>query len=149
MAISQRALELGFSVDAVDFSSEAIRIAKEQPGREGIRWYCSALDTFDLPDRFDVVMTIDVLFHIVDDEVWQRTVERLGAFVAPDGTLVIQEHLVDGADDEPSPARSTCTGATLDRYRQALPGWDVVSHDKYAIPASSSWKDLVVFRRAP
>jgi SAM-dependent methyltransferase len=48
---------------------------------------------FDLGRRFDVVNAVDVLFHIVDDGAWRRAVGTLGRHLAPEGRLVVAEHV--------------------------------------------------------
>jgi SAM-dependent methyltransferase len=38
---------------------------------------------------FDVVNAIGVMFHIVDDERWQRAVANLAGMLAPDGVMIV------------------------------------------------------------
>ncbi|MEM9659456.1 MAG: class I SAM-dependent methyltransferase, partial [Planctomycetota bacterium] len=42
--------------------------------------------------QYDVVNAIGVMFHIVDDDEWRRTIQRIGAAVRPGGHYVIGGH---------------------------------------------------------
>lgn len=44
---------------------------------------------FELGREFDVVNAIGVLFHIVEDERWERAVAALGRHLTPGGALVV------------------------------------------------------------
>lgn len=48
---------------------------------------------FGLDRRFDVVNAVDVLFHVVDEDAWRRTLRTLAAHLARGGRLVIAEHV--------------------------------------------------------
>jgi len=48
---------------------------------------------FDLERRFDVVNAVGVLFHVVEDDDWQRALANLGAHLAPGGLLLVAEHV--------------------------------------------------------
>lgn len=48
---------------------------------------------FALDRRFDVANAIDVLFHVVDDDAWRRTLRTLAGHVADGGRLVVGEHV--------------------------------------------------------
>jgi 2-polyprenyl-3-methyl-5-hydroxy-6-metoxy-1,4-benzoquinol methylase len=145
---TERALQLGFEIHAVDFSADAVRLARSQAGREGVQWSVGPLDTFAPGRQFDVVMTIDVLFHVVDDELWRSSVVNLASLVSDNGTLVVQEHLVEQSAEGRADGTTHTRWRDLTDYRRALDGWDLISHDHYDLPESASWKDLVAFRRS-
>jgi 2-polyprenyl-3-methyl-5-hydroxy-6-metoxy-1,4-benzoquinol methylase len=139
-----RAAALGFDgVDAADFSSTAAEVAQRNAPTSRVR--VAALDEITSPEPYDVVMCVDVLFHVVDDAVWARSVSNLAALTARRGALVIQDSLNEtGA---PPPARHVCF-RSLAAYRETLPGWDVDKHETYVLPQEAERKDLLVFRRS-
>ena len=124
---TERALRLGFAVEAVDFSADAIAVARAQPGREEVEWHVSPLTDFGSDRRFGVVMSIDVLFHIVDDSQWERSVANLASLVADGGRLVVQEHL--DPDGQPVPTDGTVHVRWRDEtdYVNVLEGWQLLS----------------------
>src|SRR5688572_18914017 len=143
-------VELGFDVSGADFAPTAIAIARQRLG-DGVPLHVSPLEELAPGRLYDVVTCVDVLFHVVDDAVWARTVNRLASLVVPDGRLVVQEHLVP----EPQvvaeqPTQSThCRWRSIDRYRAALgESWAIEKHHTYQLPEEKSHKDLLVFRRA-
>jgi hypothetical protein len=92
-------------------------------------------------------MSIDVLFHIVDDDLWQRSVRNLASLVRPEGHLVIQEHLDPSGVPAPSDGTAHVRWRDEPDYLRVLSQWSLVSRDHYDLPDSDSWKDLLVFRR--
>ena len=48
---------------------------------------------FDLERRFDIVNAVGVLFHVVEEDAWQRALANLGAHLAPGGRLLVAEHV--------------------------------------------------------
>jgi 2-polyprenyl-3-methyl-5-hydroxy-6-metoxy-1,4-benzoquinol methylase len=141
---TSRTATLGFvDVDAADFSSTAADIAQRNAPTSRVR--VAALDEITSTEPYDVVMCIDVLFHVVDDMMWARSVSNLAALTAPQGALVIQDSLNETA--APAPARHV-RFRSLASYRQALPDWELDSHETYMLPQEAERKDLMVFRRS-
>lgn len=140
---TSRAATLGFAeVDGADFSSEAAEIA--QRNAPASRFQVAALDAITSAEPYGVVMCIDVLFHVVDDAIWTRSVRNLAALTSTDGALVIQESLNEtGA---PPPAQHVHF-RSLAAYREALPEWHLEGHETYMLPKEAERKDLMVFRR--
>lgn len=89
--ISELFSVLGAKVWGVDGSPEAIENAKFR-APDGTFSVGSIVD-FSLQRSFDLVYCADVLYHIVDDNNWQRAVSNLLEHVAPGGHLVIVEQL--------------------------------------------------------
>lgn len=83
----------GYQVTGADFSAEAIGRAAAGDPDGLVSWEVSSLDGLDL-GTFDSVVNIDVMYHIVDDELWARSLRRMSESVAPGGSLIIQESLV-------------------------------------------------------
>jgi SAM-dependent methyltransferase len=148
---------MGFQVSAVDFSCQGVEAARKKLG-EAVTWHVSALDEFAPERRYDVVLSIDVLFHLVDDAKWAKAVTNLGTLTEPDGVLVIQEHLIPEAEVLPSqsPADTHCRWRSLDRYLAVLqPPWKLRTHVRYDLPQQKrlkvsgafASKDLLVFGR--
>lgn len=68
--------ELGFRVTAVDIADAALK--KLRRAGDDIRIVCSTLADFTVPDNaFDIVHCADVLYHILDDGEWRRSLENL------------------------------------------------------------------------
>lgn len=84
----------GYAVTGVDSSANAIRRACELGG--GPTYVESSLDEMWLPDLFDVVVSVDVLFHITDDAVFREALGRMDAHLAPGGLMVIADR--NGSD---------------------------------------------------
>jgi SAM-dependent methyltransferase len=53
--------------------------------------------TGDLPqEHFDAISIMDVLFHVVDDERYERAIANLHSLLRPSGTLILTENLLHG-----------------------------------------------------
>lgn len=78
----------GIRVDGIDTSPEAIAFCREQgPGRYEV----SALSTWSSPFLYDVVYSIDVLFHILDDAEWEASLRNLASMVRLAGRLIVAD----------------------------------------------------------
>jgi predicted TPR repeat methyltransferase len=84
----------GFLVDGVDASETAVETARAAGG--GPRYRVSTLDAYSPSYMYDVVASIDVLFHLTDDSDWEASVTNLSDCVGLGGALVIS----DDAQDE-------------------------------------------------
>lgn len=62
-----------------------------QPAGAPPRWAVCALDQWDSPWLYDAVYSIDVLFHILDDDIWRRSLDNLSSLVRYGGTLVVTD----------------------------------------------------------
>lgn len=143
--LTQRMRDLGLAVEGVDFSQAAVASARTRLG-DDVNLHISPLDDFRPGRHYDAVLSIDVLFHIVDDDLWRRTVENLARLA--DRELIIQDHLVDEVELAGSTdAAVHCRWRTLQMYREALPQWDLVAHEVYHLPFEKVTKDLLRFRR--
>jgi SAM-dependent methyltransferase len=81
--------QCGIRVVGVDASATAVEFCRR--AHDGV-YVHARLDTFESPDLFDCVYSIDVLFHILDDAVWAASVANLASLTRPGGLLLITDH---------------------------------------------------------
>lgn len=43
-------------------------------------------------DGFDVINAIGVLFHVIDDQAWERTIEHAARLLSPGGSFIVGGH---------------------------------------------------------
>lgn len=79
----------GYRVDAVDFDSEAIEIARKLALEENasVNFLCEDVISFEPPNSYDIITCIDIFEHLHDDELGSllSTFKRL---LAPHGIVV-------------------------------------------------------------
>jgi len=81
----------GHRVDGIDTSEHAIQECRRQAvGRD--TYAVSRLDAWAPPYLYDVVVSVDVLFHVMDDEVWEASVVNLASLVRWGGRLLLADH---------------------------------------------------------
>lgn len=84
-AFSRALARCGVVVEGIDASPAAIEICRASgPGRFSV----ATLAGYRSPFLFDVVYSIDVLFHILDDVEWEASLVNLASLVRLAGTLV-------------------------------------------------------------
>jgi SAM-dependent methyltransferase len=84
----------GHRVDGIDTSAFAIEECRRRR-IGGERYAVSPLDAWHPPRLYDVVISVDVLFHIMDDSVWERSVRNLAGLTRGGGLLVLADHEAD------------------------------------------------------
>jgi 2-polyprenyl-3-methyl-5-hydroxy-6-metoxy-1,4-benzoquinol methylase len=87
----------GFCVDGIDTSEAAIAASREAGGA---RFEVASLARWTSSTLYDVVMSIDVLFHILDDDEWVASLRNLASLARLGGQLIV----TDENRDEPRPA---------------------------------------------
>jgi SAM-dependent methyltransferase len=87
----------GFCVDGIDASDAAISASRAAGGG---RFQVSTLVAWRSPTLYDVVMSIDVLFHILDEDEWASSVRNLASLTRLGGQLIV----TDENRDDPRPA---------------------------------------------
>lgn len=129
-------------VEAFDFSESAA--AQAHNNAPNVRVFVSSLEDARTHRPFDVVMCLDVLFHVVDDERWARAVANLASLVASHGALVIQDSIACSGGEQPAPHVRI---RSVDHYCSLLGTWTLETHDAYALPAEAVGKNLMLFRK--
>jgi SAM-dependent methyltransferase len=86
---SRQLARFGHSVDGIDGSESATAYCRERGG--GPRFFQSSLSGWRSPWLYDVVTSIDVLFHILDDEEWERSMRNLASLVRLRGRLIVAD----------------------------------------------------------
>lgn len=147
---SRLAHGLGYDVTGVDFSPRAVEIARDVASPPGLRFRVGKLAELPSAPASDVVMCVDVLFHIIDDREWATTVTALAEAVGGTGSLVIQEHLVAQREPVSPDGRRHTRWRTLADYRDVLAGWRLVEHLPYELPEvpAEQTKDVLVWTRS-
>lgn len=85
---SETLTRCGHRVVAFDSSETAVEEARATGAAQ---YEVDTLDNFTYPWLFDVVYGVDVLFHILDDEIWRKSVLNLAAHVRLGGKLIITD----------------------------------------------------------
>jgi SAM-dependent methyltransferase len=139
----------GWQVTAVDFSATALDEGRSRARAVGadvaerIAWVEADLETWTPPPRhFDLVVCL--YLHVAGSV--RETVGRLGAGVAPGGTLFLVGHLpIDPATGLPSPAAGQVQ-VTVDAAVKTLDPqeWEVVVAEERTRAAAGTGSDAVV-----
>jgi 2-polyprenyl-3-methyl-5-hydroxy-6-metoxy-1,4-benzoquinol methylase len=85
----------GASVTGVDLSHTMIAQAQRRAAEQGVgarcRFLAQDLAALEVEGRFDLILGVTVLQHILEPEALRSAVQRLAAHLAPDGTLILLE----------------------------------------------------------
>ena len=84
----------GHRVDGVDSSPQAVEFCRGRGGPHE-RYAVSTLDAWAPTYLYDVVYCVDVLFHVTDDELWERSVRNLASLVRVGGRMALVDHEPD------------------------------------------------------
>jgi len=138
-------LDKGFQVVALDFIVEAVEAARRRYGRQIVAHVADITD-WQTEVKFDVVVCIDVLLHVVDDKKWREFL-RLTAQerLKPGGVLVVLDHLVG----RPAASQSYVRLRTQDQYKEAAAavGLNLLQHKRFNLPSEGVHKNLLVFEQ--
>jgi SAM-dependent methyltransferase len=84
-----------FGADLTDVAVERLRA--RYPGDSFVQLDVAG-DVSALPaGQFDAVSIMDVLYHVVDDDGYARSIANLNTLLRPDGVLILSENLLHGA----------------------------------------------------
>lgn len=81
-------LRCGHDVTGIDTSATAVAWARENYGPH---FEQSSLHEYRPRALFDVVVCIDVLFHILDDDIWRASLAALGRAAAAESFLLVTD----------------------------------------------------------
>ncbi|WP_169744255.1 class I SAM-dependent methyltransferase [Knoellia aerolata] len=86
----------GHTVDGIDTSTYAIDVCRELAGPSE-SYEMSALVDWQPSHLYDAVLSIDVLYHLMDDDEWASSVENLASLVRLGGLIGLVDHDADVA----------------------------------------------------
>jgi len=111
----------GHRIYGIDVSAHAVDHCQRLADGVAERYELALLDAWRPPYLYDVVYSVDVLFHVMDDQLWERSIVNLASLVRWGGLIVLAEH---NADEDRTWAGYQRTRA-LSRYRMLLEprGW--------------------------
>lgn len=112
---SRQLASFGHRVDGIDTSSYAIERCRAEAGPTE-SYAVSPLAAWQPPHLYDVVVCIDVLYHIMDDEEWAASIRNLSSLVRLGGII----GLVDHDRDEDRVWQSYQKTRSVSRYRDLL-----------------------------
>ncbi len=133
--------DAGYQTTAVDFSSTAITQARKRA--PDAHFHVSPLTTLNLPGkRFDIIITIDVLMHLISEDDWSTSLASVANHLAPDGHWLIMDYLPNCS--EPNPAHFN--PRPLTQYQSLLKSLDlkINSRTQLHLPAENVTKDVLV-----
>ncbi|WP_431968429.1 class I SAM-dependent methyltransferase [Actinacidiphila sp. bgisy160] len=84
----------GHLVDAIDAGPSAVEHCRALGG--GPRYAVAELSAWRSPWLYDVVLAVDVLFHVLDDAAWRAALVNLGSLVRLTGRLVVTDEDAPG-----------------------------------------------------
>ncbi len=92
---SRRLARAGARVTGVDLAPTMVAEARRRAAGDGVaarcRFLVADLAKLDLGIRFDRIIGVTVLQHILDSERFERAIDRLEAHLAPGGRIVLLE----------------------------------------------------------
>lgn len=91
---SRELAKFGHRVDGIDASEAAVERCRHRGG--GPRFFHCALSRWRNTWLYDTVISVDVLFHILDDDEWAASVRNLASLVRLGGRLVLSDWGADG-----------------------------------------------------
>lgn len=103
----------GIIVEGIDASPEAIAYCREHGAG---RFEVATLAGFRSPFLYDVVFSVDVLFHILEDADWEASLANLASLVRLAGTLIV----ADEAKDQRRALRNYIVHRPLSAYTAVL-----------------------------
>lgn len=131
----------GHRVVGIDASATAIARARESFGGE---LHVCTLDGFRPRLLFDVVVCIDVLFHVLDDALWRSSVAAFARYAAAESIIV----LTDTFPDRRYAVRDYIVHRAGHEYDELLAEHDFVPSEHSPYPFYSNRTRFVVYRRS-
>lgn len=103
----------GLCVEGIDTSDAAIEASR---AAGGARFAVSSIASWRSPALYDVVISVDVLFHILDDKEWADSIRNLASLTRLGGQLIV----TDEYRDDPRPAGNYIVHRPADAYARQL-----------------------------
>ena len=82
---------LGANVSGVDVSREAVELAKTRAPDGNFKQ--DILSAFSFDQKFDLIICIDVLYHIIAEDAWKAALNTFKRHMLPGGYCIIMEQL--------------------------------------------------------
>ncbi|WP_369173874.1 class I SAM-dependent methyltransferase [Streptomyces sp. R28] len=108
----------GHRVDAFDISPPAVDHARAEAG--GPRYAVAALDEWRSPWPYDIVVCVDVLFHVPDDQAWAAGLRNMASLIRVTGRLIATDIVADEATAEHTPHGARIVHRPIAAYRAEL-----------------------------
>lgn len=86
---SRELVRFGHQVDGIDASEHAIDRSRHIGG--GPRFFQSPLAEWRSPWLYDAVLSVDVMFHILDHSEWEQSLRNLASLVRIRGRLLVSD----------------------------------------------------------
>lgn len=120
-------LERGARVTGLDIAPTSVERLRER--HPDASFVLGDVSETAIAGRYDLVNAFDVLYHIVDDQRWERAMEHLCDAVTPGGWLLF----TDSFPRREQPAREAAHNRmrSMDRYQQVLRAHGVVPVKAY------------------
>ena len=130
----------GHRAVGVDSSPTAIAWAREAYGPH---FEVATLDAYRPTTTADVVLCLDVLFHVLDDGVWQSSLRALARYAAAESILI----LTDVFADERQTVQRHIVHRTVAEYDAALSEHDFVRRELNSYGFGSNDNVFAVYQR--
>jgi len=132
--------QCGHRVTGIDTSPTAIAWATEHHGP-----YFEQSSVHDYRPRalFDVIICIDVLFHVLDDDIWRASLAMMGRAAAAEALLIV----TDGFRPRRFPLGNYIVHRSADEYDAALAELDFHRHELIPYAFGSNPNCFAAYRR--
>ncbi len=131
----------GCDITGVDMSPQMLVLAKRNAAAENLKinFIESPADSLDLPENsFDVILSVTVLHHIIDDEKKRKTIENLMRILKPGGKLILLEKTKIENIKE-----FHVTPLTVDGWKSIIPGSKITETHGVDVAPFVSWVTAV------
>jgi len=100
--------------------SDITQVAVEQLTKNFPTYSFQQLDigsnTFPHNKKYDIISAFDVLFHIVDDEAFERSVANISSLLKPGGKFIVSDNFIHG----PETRTTHHVSRTIEKYTDVL-----------------------------
>ncbi len=132
----------GHRAVGIDGSPAAIARARETYGPHFAR---RGLDAYRAPVAFDVVVCIDVLFHVLDDATWRAAIDAFGRYAGAEALIIV----TDVFGEERYAPHAHIVHRTAAAYDEAFAAHDFGLVERLPYDFGGNPIQFAVFRRGP